>query len=345
MPIWANRSSGPIVRYGPNRYSVQDPTAAKIIYGHSPQLPKSSWYSSWSSPGSWAMFADQDIKRHAHSRSLFQSTYSMSALVSYESYVDACADLFSQRLREIAEAGNPLDMRHWFQCYAFDVIGLITYAKRFGFLDNGEDVGGIMSALNSHLLYASTAGVYPSFHPFLYRLRNLWAGKKGAGREYMLNFTLQQIAKHRANAESTTEIKNDQSSNEDNPQCFLSKFLAKNEEDPQKFTEEHMIASCVSNIVAGSDTTAISLSAILYHLLANPRSYQKLCDEVDAFQSQGKLSRSPKFKETQQMPYLQAVIKEALRVHPATGLPLERVVQGQGLSIGNQHFPEGVSSQ
>jgi cytochrome P450 len=33
------------------------------------------------------------------------------------------------------------------------------------------------------------------------------------------------------------------------------------------------------------------------------------------------------------MPYLQAVMKEALRMHPATGLPLERVVPAGGASI------------
>jgi hypothetical protein len=43
------------------------------------------------------------------------------------------------------------------------------------------------------------------------------------------------------------------------------------------------------------------------------------------------------------MPYLQAVMKEALRMHPATGLPLERVVPAGGATICDQFFPEGVS--
>lgn len=43
------------------------------------------------------------------------------------------------------------------------------------------------------------------------------------------------------------------------------------------------------------------------------------------------------------MSYLQAVIKEALRMHPATGLPLERVVPAGGATISGYFFPEGVS--
>jgi hypothetical protein len=43
------------------------------------------------------------------------------------------------------------------------------------------------------------------------------------------------------------------------------------------------------------------------------------------------------------MPYLQAVIKEALRVHPATGLPLEQVVPEGGTPLCGRFFPQGVS--
>lgn len=350
-------TSGPIVRYGPNRYSINDPAAVDAIYGHGTRFPKSSWYSTWTAPpaltgpgagmGSWAIFADQSISRHSHNRKQFQSTYSMTSLVSYEPYVDDCADLFSQRLEEIAVAGMAIDMRHWFQCYAFDVIGMITYAKRFGFLDGGEDVGGVIAALEDHLSYATLVGIYPSLHPLLYRLKNLLAGKKGSGRAYIIKFTGERINEHRTNAKAVgiDHVDKDLQADGSETESFLSKFMSKHTRDPEAFTREHTVTGCVSNMVAGSDTTAISLSAVLHHLLSNPDCLKKLQAEVDLFSAEGKLSKNPTFKESQQMPYLQAVMKEALRMHPATGLPLERVVPEEGVSIRDWSFSQGVSVQ
>lgn len=48
------------------------------------------------------------------------------------------------------------------------------------------------------------------------------------------------------------------------------------------------------------------------------------------------------FQEAQKLPYLQACIKEGLRVHPATGLPMVRVVPKGGAQIAGRYFPAKV---
>ena len=252
--------------------------------------------------------------------------------------MDDCAEIFTERLSELATAKVPVDMRHWFQCYAFDVIGMITYAKRIGFLDRGEDVGNVINALEDHLSYASTVGVFPSLHKYLYPLKNYMAGSQGSGRAYVISFTNERIREAQAIPKATAMTKEGSAT-----QDFLSKFLDKRAEEPETFTADHVLSGCVSNMVAGSDTTAISLSGVLYYLLKTPASMKKLQKEVDEFITKGELSVNPTFKESQQMPYLQAVIKEALRLHPATGLPLERVVPPGGATISGNFFPEGVS--
>lgn len=343
-------SSGPVVRYGVNRYSIADPSAASILYGPGTKFTKSSWYSPWSSPSqdAWSLFSDPDAKRHAFNRRQYQNMYSMSSLVHYESFVDECADLFCRRLLEMGTGDGwskavTVDMGHWLQCYAFDVIGLITYSKRLGFLDFGKDIGDIMQHLDDHLTYASVVGVCPRLHPVLFKIRNWLAGSRGKGRQYIVNFTQQCMAAH--NAKPKVQPSDDASGDDQRKSMdLLAKFMQKHSNNPSDFTPYHVLSGCVSNMVAGSDTTSITLSAILYHVLHNPDVLKRLRAEVDQRCPHNKASPHIAFEESQDMPYLQAVIKEALRMHPATGLPLERVVPEGGVTINGIFFSPGVSS-
>lgn len=119
---------GKIVRLAPNWYSIDDPSAAGIIYGLGKDFEKSEWYSAWLPPisGRWSLFSDRSNKHHSLQRRKVASAYSMTSLVSYEPFVDNCTSILSQRFSEFAKAGSSVNMTHWLQCYAFDVIGEIT---------------------------------------------------------------------------------------------------------------------------------------------------------------------------------------------------------------------------
>ncbi|KAI0010209.1 cytochrome P450 [Xylariaceae sp. FL0662B] len=338
--IHLHQKYGPVVRYGVNRYSFDDPEASKIIYGHGSHFAKSSWYSAWVHSGQWTIFTDQNIARHSQNRKLYQSTYSMSSLMSYEGFVDECADIFLKRMGELSETGLSINMGHWFQCYAFDVIGAITYSKRLGFLDRGEDIGEVIAALEDLNVYASLVGIFPGLHYPVSKLRDLLSGGQGKARTYVLNFTKKCIAEHQSKTR-TEDAKPETPDNDKQPMDFLSKFYARHSANPEIFTMYHILVGCSSNMVAGSDTTAISISATLYYMLKHPRVFRKLRDEVDGLEKPSDWAPIT-FLEAQSMPYLQAVIKEALRLHPAVGLPLERVVPEGGATISGRFFPEGT---
>lgn len=389
---------GPVVRYGPNRFSICHPDAGRTLYGLGQQnLAKSDWYSTWGDPIGKApryppLFPELDVARHARNRRLFQSAYALSALVGYEPAVDACGDLFSARLREFAAAGHEgrkkkgeregavaINMGHWLQCYAFDVIGLVTYSRRIGFLDRGEDVGGVMKTIEKVATYATLAGVYPWVHPYYFAARQWFQGRAVDGRQYIINWAVASVQEHKeaaASAQQQNESKKAQdtgrnSSGENKPQeeiggkeneeevaigapDFLTKFFAKHDAYPEAFTPAHILTGTLANIFAGSDTTGIGLSGTLYQLLRNPSALLKLRQEVDNYVSslpqQQRLNDNEgggyhiSFKATQEdMPYLQAVIKESLRLHIATGMVLERMVPKGGITLAGTFFPEGVS--
>jgi hypothetical protein len=104
------------------------------------KTPKTSWYDAWRNlaPGKHTIFTDRDIKGHGENRRKVSSMYALSNLIVYEPYVDECIAVLRGHLIEAARSNKILDMGHWLQCYAFDVVGNLTFGTPFGFLDKGK---------------------------------------------------------------------------------------------------------------------------------------------------------------------------------------------------------------
>lgn len=127
---------------------------------------------------------------------------------------------------------------------------------------------------------------------------------------------------------------------------LLTKFNAAMHDHPDFMTDTQVLSLSLSMVLAGSETTAISLSSVFYHLLRNAHAYRKLVAELDAAVRDGVVedrpTRTVSWAESQKLPYLDACIQESFRLHPAAGLPLERVVPAQGMDILGEHIPGGT---
>jgi len=127
---------------------------------------------------------------------------------------------------------------------------------------------------------------------------------------------------------------------------LLSKFLAAQESRPDFMTDTLVQTMAVSMAFAGSETTAISLAAVFYYLLRNPACLETLVAELDAAGRDGLFSDGETglvtWHESQKLAYLDACIKEAFRMHPAAGLPLERIVPQGGMEIAGHYVPGGT---
>ena len=74
---------------------------------------------------------------------------------------------------------------------------------------------------------------------------------------------------------------------------LLSMFLKAKEDRPDFFHDGRVLTMAVSMAFAGSETTAISLAAVFYYLLKNPRCYQKVMQELGAALESGTLENRP----------------------------------------------------
>ncbi|KAF4539441.1 Cytochrome p450 pisatin [Lasiodiplodia theobromae] len=259
---WTNidlhQKHGPVVRIAPNEYSIDDPEAMKILYGHGTAFIKGPWYSASGVPHQANIFSDSNPKSHAVERRKFASLYSMSTLVTMEQAVDHCVDFLVDRLKEFSRSGATFDLQWWLQCFAFDTIGEISVSKRFGFLDAGNDALNIIDGLDNFLLYSARVGVFPETHPVIFKIVNMLGAN---GFQQVAKFATEQVQSYKKNVEGET---------------FLGKALRIHQEQPQKLSETDILSICMMNVFAGSDTSSISLTSIMWCLLKNQHALAKV---------------------------------------------------------------------
>jgi cytochrome P450 len=127
---------------------------------------------------------------------------------------------------------------------------------------------------------------------------------------------------------------------------ILDALVAVKEQKPGEFDDTGVLSMASSNIFAGSDTTGISIGAVLYNMCKYPECKRKLLGEVQEAAQKDGLDGvdNMSFATGYALPYLQACIYEGLRMHPAVGMTIPRVVPQEGFEVEGMFIPPGVSS-
>ncbi|PAN23665.1 hypothetical protein PAHAL_4G108700 [Panicum hallii] len=103
-------------------------------------------------------------------------------------------------------------------------------------------------------------------------------------------------------------------------------------------TPDHVSALTYEHLLAGSATTAFTLSSAMYLVAGHPEVEAKLLAEVDAFGPSGSV---PTAKDLQhRFPYLDQVVKEAMRYYTVS--PLIARVTSQQVELGGYTLPKGT---
>ncbi|GJN20264.1 hypothetical protein PR202_gb07619 [Eleusine coracana subsp. coracana] len=104
-----------------------------------------------------------------------------------------------------------------------------------------------------------------------------------------------------------------------------------------KLTRQQITTFLTDMFIAASDTSTVTVQRALAQLLRHPEKMEKLRAELVA-----RLGFNEFIKATDldDLPYLQAVVKETLRLHPAVPL-IPREVVADGVSLGGFPVPIG----
>ncbi|KAE8153133.1 benzoate 4-monooxygenase cytochrome P450 [Aspergillus avenaceus] len=91
---------------------------------------------------------------------------------------------------------------------------------------------------------------------------------------------------------------------------------------------------------AGSDTTAIALTNVLYFLIKHPDVLDKLREEVATVLAEESVTP---YRKVKSLPYLRACLDESLRLSPPIPRGLERKTPPQGMEIMGEHIAGDIT--
>lgn len=97
----------------------------------------------------------------------------------------------------------------------------------------------------------------------------------------------------------------------------MNSNLSEDDKSPKRLLDEAMVLA-----IAGADTTASTLAALVYHILADPAVFHRLRAELDSVMPD--VNEPPNPVALDGLPYLNALIEEALRLYPGVTHRLDR---------------------
>ncbi|KAL5000186.1 cytochrome P450 [Aspergillus recurvatus] len=330
-----HKKHGEIIRIGPNTISFCSQAAMTEIYSVRANVRKDDvWAILDSARHIPSTVSSIDKEEHRFRRRILTQIFSETTLKGFEDEILEKVETFCALLGPGAPTAESADVN---KCtvkdlgkltdyLAFDVISSLCFGKSFDMMKSSDlhYIIHIADQINRRnaLCFAQ---------PKIWRLRLekfLLAPLLGPIRNFGSWFY--KHSKERVKLGNHAQRKD----------FFHYLFNAEDLKTGRRMNGKELWVELLQLILAGSDTTAITISSTIFYLLHNPRTLTKLAHEIRArFLNASKIRSGPALESCV---YLQACIKEALRLSPPiTGISPRRILRG-GMTVSGHYFPEGV---
>ncbi|KAJ8596737.1 cytochrome P450 [Rhizopogon salebrosus TDB-379] len=253
---------------------------------------------------------------HQRHRKIMNPAFGTAQLQTFLPVFRHSAARLSQKWKDIIQFGNQaegcaINVNQALSRVTLDVLGEVAFDHHFGVLNNNgvdNDIDSLLHPSSWDLLFQSTWKYLPQ--SILYCLKYL------PYREYRRFSTYLQTAIRTGQALISEKAAGTEKGSKD----IMSILVQSNRltDAGSQLSEIEMLSQIAALLVAGHDTTAITLTWLLYELSKHPKDQQRIRDEIKAarahVEARGDDDLLP--SDLNAMTFTNAVIKEGLRFHP-----------------------------
>ncbi|KAK3690217.1 cytochrome P450 [Podospora appendiculata] len=303
---------GPIARIGPNLLITSDPSVWSQV-NLKAGYKRSDWYyhSFRMEHGKDNVFTDTNNDCHDARRKRLATGYSGRDNKEMEPSLDACLQEFIALLRSkylsTENRAVKVDLAMKIQFLTLDIISSVGLGKKLGLLDADDDIDDYVKSTDQGL----TANSRVAALGLGFILKLPWIGKQLVPSPNDARGFGKMMAKVNGFVDERTAPGVDNTKRSD----MLSSYIRNG------LRGDDLRIEALLQLIAGSDTTAGTLRATILYLISSSRVRVKLQREIDQAvrdslapaKGAGIISNAA----AKQLPYLQAVVRESMRVWPA----------------------------
>ncbi|KAI6351423.1 hypothetical protein MCOR25_009942 [Pyricularia grisea] len=340
---------GETVRVAPNELSFINPEAWNEVMGHrnsnNSQLENNK-DPHYVDPSSGTMISAPKPD-HTRMRSILNTAFSSQAMRDQAPRIAAHVDRFLERLEELGRHQESVNLVKWYHFTLFDIVSDLTLGEPFGCLESGEYhpwVAFIFARANLGA-YVRTLLRLPGTEILL---RLLVPRKVMREAEEHLAQTRAMVTRRFQRLISTPDFVGSMMKGKG---FLVRKEILRFPEDinvlrltdlslctsnHQTMTKEEIYTNTEVLIMGGSETTASGLCATTFLLASNKDVMSRCVEEITTtFAAESEIDIFSVSKLT----YLEAIIKESLRLYPPAPNALPRKTPPQGNIINGKFIP------
>ncbi|KAI8575719.1 hypothetical protein K450DRAFT_260494 [Umbelopsis ramanniana AG] len=322
--IKLHKKYGHIVRIARKQISVSDKDMIQQILVKD-DLPKAYNYEAYQLDGHPTMFDTTDKEFHKSRRRILSPAFSLRYIGSMEPLMRSTTThlevALSKSINEANAEGREyaeIDLWMMLQHYAIDIIGLAAFGTEFNMVTTGHHP--LPEVITDRLKFTSFIGLHPKI--------SKWIPKKQ--HPFLVTFMKDVIQNRIDSGEKRQDILD----------FLIGTLYTKSEDD--RLQIEDIINEVVLFLIAGSETTSNTMGFLFMEMFKNPHVYEELRNEIDAIEmeeGQTVLNNS----QVKSLPYLNAVIEETLRFHPANPGGAPRRTVSDITLVGNHFVPKNTT--
>ncbi|KAI9892091.1 MAG: hypothetical protein M1814_001797 [Vezdaea aestivalis] len=278
------------------------------------------------------LISELNDEKHSKLRTKMAAGYSGKENLMMEQDMDACIldliSLIDTKYKSSSANCVPVDFARIVNFFTLDVITKLAFGKAFGYLATDSDVYSWMETIEQNLPFMQLVSSIPWIG---YALRHPLVIK------YVFPSDRDPVGVGKVMSAAKDLVGERFGPNAKSRQDMLGSFIR------HGLTQKEAESETLLQILAGSDTSAVASRATLLQIVTRPTIFNKLRNEIDTADAKGKISKPViRDSEGKVMPYLQACIKEGLRMCPPVTGPMGKEVPAGGDIIDGRFVPAGV---